>query len=404
MRGKSVALLVLALSCGLVASIGITRVMANRDGEAVAPAGETETIFVALEDISMGEVVTAQLLRLEQWPKDKIPPNALTRIEDVEGRLTRTRLYAGEPILDNKLYPKGASSAGAGILIPPGYRAVPVKVDLETGGSNMIRPGDRVDVLLFVAACPAKGFAKTTMKTILQDIKVFAVNNVVNADSDGEANSGRSIKASTISLLLTPEQTQQVALAAELGKIRLVLRSPEDDTIAQLAETTPGQVLDQGEGDREAENPVIDTNLASLIPRPGGQQPKQGSGLLALLGGLAGESGKTSAAVDLPKPGVAALQIPPGATEPERHDMRLVIGGEVRDVTLEESGTGGARRWRVLEMGFAPPGLAAAADLPPVMAASPSEGPATDPPEQGEDPSAAQENEEEAGPEDDEYE
>jgi len=402
MRGKSVGLLVLALSCGLVASIGITRVMANRDGEAAAPAGETETIFVALEDISMGEVVTAQLLRLEQWPEDKIPPTALTRIEDVEGRRTKTRLYAGEPVLDNKLYDKGATDAGAGILIPPGYRAVPVKVDLETGGSNMIRPGDRVDVLLFVSACPAKGFAKTTVKTILQDIKVFAVNNVVNVDSDGEADGGRSLKASTISLLLTPEQAEQVALATELGKIRLVLRSPEDDEIAEVSGATPGDVLDESEGDREAENPVIDTDVALLTPRPGGQQPKEPSGLLGLLSGLAGEPSKAAPAVDLPKLGAAALQIPAGATEPERHDMRLVIGGEVRDVTLEGSGTGGARRWRVLEMGFTPPGLAAAADLPPVTAAPTSEGSATVPPEQGADPSGAEENEEEPAPEDDE--
>jgi len=400
MRGKSVGLLVLALSCGLVASIGITRVMANRDSEAAAPAGDTETIFVALEDISMGEVVTPQHLRLEQWPKDKIPPTALTRIEDVEGRRTKTRLYAGEPVLDNKLYDKGATDAGAGILIPPGYRAVPVKVDLETGGSNMIRPGDRVDVLLFVSACPAKGLAKTTMKTILQDIKVFAVNNVVNVDSDGEADGGRMLKASTISLLLTPDQAQQVALATELGKIRLVLRSPEDDTIAEVAPTGPGDVLDEGEGNREAENPVIDVSPLVASPSPDGGPREQGT-FREL---IAGES-KSDAAPTAPGPGAAALQIPAGATDPERHDMRLVVGGEVRHVTLEGGNTGGARRWRLREMGYAPPGLAAAANLPPVLAAPPSEGPATEPPEQGEEPSAAgenQENEEEPAPKDDE--
>ena len=394
----------MALSCGLVASIGITRVMANRDSEAAAPAGDTETIFVALEDISMGEVVTAQHLRLEQWPKDKVPPTALTRIEDVEGRLTRTKLYAGEPVLDNKLYPKGASSASAGILIPPGYRAVPVKVDLETGGANMINPGDRVDVLLFVSACPAKGFAKTTMKTILQDIKVFAVNNVVNVDSDGEADGGRTLKATTISLLLTPDQTQQVALATELGKIRLVLRSPEDDTIEELAETTPGAVLDQGAADREAEIPVIDTSPVLASPSQDAGRREEGS-FGALLGELLAGGKKSDAAPKAPGLGALALQIPTGATEPERHDMRLVVGGEVRHVTLEGGNTGGARRWRLRETGYTPPGLAAAADLPSMLASPPSEGPATDPPEQGEDPSAAQqnqENEEELAPEDDE--
>jgi len=401
MRGKSIGLLVLALGCGLVASIGITRVMANRDSQVAAPAGETETVFVAMEDISMGEVVTPQVLRLEEWPKDKIPPTALTRIEDVEGRRTKTRLYAGEPVLDNKLYDKGATDAGAGILIPPGYRAVPVKVDLETGGSNMIRPGDRVDVLLFVAACPAKGFAKTTMKTILQDIKVFAVNNVVSVDSAGEADGGKSIKASTISLLLTPDQTQQVALATELGKIRLVLRSPEDDATPDLAETTPGQVLDASEGDREAEDPVIDTAPMTVSVRPGGERAGDKGGLGRLISELIGGEAKSGPAATLPEPRAVALQIPPGATEPERHDMRLVIGGEVQHVTLQCSDPNGGRRWRLQEMGFTPPGLATAADLPPVGGA-PSDGPSTGPSDQGVDPSPAEENEEEPAPTDDE--
>ena len=240
MRGKSVGLLVLALGCGLVASIGITRVMANRDGETPAPTGDIETIFVALEDIGMGEVVTAQMLRLEEWPKDKVPEMALTNMEDVEGRRARTKLYAGEPMLDNKLMAKGASDAGPDILIPPGYRAVPVKVDMVSGGSNMIRPGSRVDVLLFVPKSSGNGFTQSTVKTILQDIKVFAVNNVVDMESGSDEGGSQSIQATTISLLLTPEQTQQVTLASELGKLRLVMRSPEDDQVADIPEAKPG--------------------------------------------------------------------------------------------------------------------------------------------------------------------
>jgi len=401
MRGKSIGLLVLALSCGLVASIGITRVMANRNNESDAPVGETDTIFVALQDLSMGEVVTPQMLRLEQWPKDKVPPTALTRIEDVEGRLTKTKLYAGEPILEAKLHTKGASTAGAGILIPPGYRAVPVKVDLETGGANMINPGDRVDVLLFVSACPSKGFTKTIMKTILQDIKVFAINNVVSVESDAQADSGRSLKASTISLLLTPDQTQQVALATELGKIRLVLRSPEDDVIAELIETTPGHVFDQDAGNRESEFPVIDVGPA-VASLSGGKPERKGGGLLGLLTGLAAKEGKSEPAVSLPKLAADALQIPAGATEPERHDMRLVVGDEVRHVTLQGDGTNRSRRWRMLEMDLAPPGLAAAADLQRQPAAPPSGGSTPTPPEKGEDASTDEENAEEPAPEVDE--
>lgn len=74
MRAKSLFLLMLALGCGLVASIGITQVMAKRTTANQTPAVDMTTIFVALDDIPTGDPVTPQLIKLEQWPKDKIPP------------------------------------------------------------------------------------------------------------------------------------------------------------------------------------------------------------------------------------------------------------------------------------------------------------------------------------------
>ena len=136
MRPKSLALLMLALGCGLVASIGITQVLANRNSGPDPMAGQSKAIFVAVTDIGLGDLVTAQMLKLEQWPKDKIPQGAITRIEDVEGRRTRTKLYAGEPILEIRLLGKGASQQGATALIPKGYRVVPVSVNLVSGGSS----------------------------------------------------------------------------------------------------------------------------------------------------------------------------------------------------------------------------------------------------------------------------
>ena len=73
MRAKSFALLVLALGCGLVASIGITQVMSKEDAGPVAAAGEADTVFVAIEDIGLGDILEPNMLRLEQWPKDKVP-------------------------------------------------------------------------------------------------------------------------------------------------------------------------------------------------------------------------------------------------------------------------------------------------------------------------------------------
>jgi len=101
MRAKSLALLVLALGCGLVASIGITQVMSNKE-DPVAPAEDEQTVFVTKED-----PLTADVLRLENWPVDKVPEGALTRIEDIEGRLTKMPLVAGLPVVESNLFAKG---------------------------------------------------------------------------------------------------------------------------------------------------------------------------------------------------------------------------------------------------------------------------------------------------------
>ena len=253
MRPKSIALLLLALGCGLVASIGITEVMAKRNAQRAAPSGETQPIFVAMTDIGLGDLLTPEVLKLEQWPKDKVPAGAISRIEDVEGRRTRTRLYTDEPILENRLLGRGASEQGATALIPKGYRVVPVKVDLVSGGSSLILPGDRVDVMVHLVRDMGRDIPETVTRTILQDIKVFAVNDVVELEKD--KGTGRTIAAKTISLLVTPEQAAKVMLATQLGTINLVMRSSEDDEQIPNAQARPRELFGTtSKSDRDKED------------------------------------------------------------------------------------------------------------------------------------------------------
>ncbi len=226
MRGKSMALLILALGCGLVASIGITQVI-KRNPDSAAPAAETEPVFVATKDVPLGELLNAANVKLEQWPKDKIPAGVLSKHEDVDGHRTKTRIYAGEPILGVKIFGKGAAEPGASPQIPKGMGLVGVKVDSVSSNGGLIMPGDRVDVLVHLQPNPSAGIAEPTVRTLLQFIKVFAVNDVLNNEG---LDRDRSIAAKTVSLLVTPEQAQRVTMASEMGQIRLVLRGLEDDS------------------------------------------------------------------------------------------------------------------------------------------------------------------------------
>jgi pilus assembly protein CpaB len=258
------ALLMLALGCGLVASIGITQVMANRNTKPSGLDSETVQVIVADKDISVGEPLSAALVKQEPWPKDRVPSGALSNIEDVEGRRIRQRVFEGEPILENKLLSKGASAQGASAVIPVGYRVVSVLVD-SVSGAGLILPGDRVDVLVYLVSNSQHAIAETSTRTVLQDIKVFAVNDVVDMDKDGK---DKSITAKTISLLVTPAQAAKVTLASEMGKIRLVMRGPEDNAHAEDASAKPEELLGHSaysDRNKEAADPNKTDNKSSFL-------------------------------------------------------------------------------------------------------------------------------------------
>ncbi len=367
MRPKSLALLLLALGCGLVASIGITEVMAKRNADPAGAMGDTQSIFVAMTDIALGDLLTSQVLKLEQWPKDKIPTGAISRVEDVEGRRARTKLYAGEPILENKLLGKGASEQGATALIPKGYRVVTVRVDLVSGGSSLILPGDRVDVMVHLVRDTSRDIHETVTRTILQDIKVFAVNDVV--DLEREKDTGKSIAAKTISLLVTPEQAAKVMLACQMGSINLVMRSSEDDQQTPNAQARPGELFAGGaKGDRSRESLMApaDSNLNDKT-----------KGFLEFLNSM---KAKTSS-------GIA----PPTADESRPRQtwtMRMLKPGDVAEVQFEAEETTTASTsplgaWKTTTMAGASGGTPPAKDVPKTIAPpaqEPVAPPAVEPP------------------------
>jgi pilus assembly protein CpaB len=217
MRTKSLVLIIIALGCGLVASIGISEVLKQRpSGGAV----ETEPILVAAMDIDIGKKLDAHNVKIEQWPRGKALEGAMHALEEVQDQYTRARLYAGEPILNAKLM---ADKVGTAAPIPDGYRAIPVKIDLDTV-IGLIQPGDLVDVMVFLRQGP--DIPRTGSYTILRMVRVYAVNSQTDRATDSK---GQEAAAKTVSLLVKPKQGERLTLATELGKIRLALRRPTDE-------------------------------------------------------------------------------------------------------------------------------------------------------------------------------
>jgi pilus assembly protein CpaB len=224
MRPKSLLLLAMALGCGLVASIGISQVMDRKPQMTL----ETVQIYVAKHNINLGDPINKEMLVLEDWPKNKVPRGAISNLEDLENRRPRTAIIEGEPILEGKLLAPGEIADPIG-NIPKGMRLKTISVDAEKSAGGLLRPGDRVDVQLFVRKDQRTGIETATSKIILQNIRVFAVDQTVQRSADGADE--RTI-AKTVSLMLTPEQASKLTFAEQVGEVSLIPRNPDDDEIA----------------------------------------------------------------------------------------------------------------------------------------------------------------------------
>lgn len=262
MKPKSLILLVLALGCGLAASIGISRVM---DANANRPAASLDTtpIYVALHNINLGDPIDASMVSLEEWPTDRVPKGSLTTLEDLEGRRPRTQIVTGTPLLEAHLLAMG-ETADPVANIPDGFRLQTISVNAEKSAAGLLSPGDRVDVQLFMAANARAGVPTASARVILQNIRVFAVEQAVQRAAEGDE--GKAIPK-TVSLLVTPEQAQKLNLAQNLGELSLSPRNPTDETDAQTAGITVEDLL----GTRADKNDrVTEQNRSKAQPNKSG--------------------------------------------------------------------------------------------------------------------------------------
>ncbi len=321
MRGKSIALLVLALGCGLVASLGITQVMAKR-GDATGPS-ETAPVLVATSDIGINANITKEMVKIEQWPKDKIQAGAIARLEDAENRRARQKIFAGEPLIEPRLMTRGEVATDG--LIPKGYRVVSIRVDPVASHSGLLLPGARIDLQLFIQANSNTGVGETICRTILQDIRVFAVNDVVSLESpDPKQPETKSIQGKTVSLLVTPSQAETVTLAGEMGQLRLTLRNNEDNEQGKPPGAVVRGLLAGIDGSRRA-NEDPDAKMKA-------------DGFLSALNGLK----RTLANAAAHKEG---QPIPRPTAEPARWPMKVIVGGSVNDVVLVGSPANADGNW-----------------------------------------------------------
>jgi len=213
---------VLALALGFFASVLVYRNL-QKPGANNEPGVE---VIVAADDLQVGARVEEHDIKVIKIPKDDLPPGAPRRRADVIGHGVIIPIAKGEFILPNRLAGENAGS-GLPALIPPGMRAVSVRVNEIVSVAGFVTPGTRVDVLL--TGTPGTSSEQETT-TVLQNVAVLASGHTLERTSTGEAQN-----TAVITLLVSPDDAQRLTLASSEGHIQLALRNPLDTKQDEVA-------------------------------------------------------------------------------------------------------------------------------------------------------------------------
>ena len=175
-------------------------------------------MVVAKATLAVGTRITEDQLTTIPWVAGAEPQGAVGDPKALVGRLAITKIEKNHPVAQTDV-----AAEGSGLLpqlIPEGMRAISVKIDTVTGVSGFVTPGSRVDVL--VASGSRSGEVRS--KLFLQNVKVLALGkSTVQGDE--------STSAPTVTLLVTPEQAEQMTLASRFEPVQLALRSFQDDQV-----------------------------------------------------------------------------------------------------------------------------------------------------------------------------
>lgn len=268
MKPKTLVLLAVAAGCGLVAMLGIQQAM--QGGQS---ASEPKVkVLVARAEIQPGVELTDELVGFEEKSVEASGDDPVTSFEQYEERSLMYPVLAGDIIRQSKLGKKGEFTRSR--QIPAGKRVLAIAVNDTQTMSGMLRPGDRVDVLVNYQVPNMRGRPTSKSATLLKYIEVFSTDNKTVTDA---ASKQQEVKTKVVALVLEPLQANIIMLAQSKGSLGLSWRHPDDDEDVQggaVDETLLSELrgLDKMDGEQNAlhlgsERESANEDIAEREPR-----------------------------------------------------------------------------------------------------------------------------------------
>jgi pilus assembly protein CpaB len=234
-RTRILLVLVLALTAGGVFAYA-TYGYVQQKGTVQTVSIPTRPVVVAAADLDLGAELKRDDVRIIDWPANAAPANAIGSADEVIGRGLIMPVVQNEPILPMKL---ASAEEGAGLppVIPPGLRAMSVRVNEVIGVAGYVLPGTFVDVVSTLS--PTQAPADTTSKVILTNVQVLAAGTRIERDVEQD----KPIPVSVVTLLVDPDQAERLTLASTEGKIQLALRNPLDKNTPETRGIKPAVLM-----------------------------------------------------------------------------------------------------------------------------------------------------------------
>jgi pilus assembly protein CpaB len=253
-------LFAVAAGCGLVAMVGAQQLLSSR-----GQGAPKIRVLIARAEVEPGVKLNADLVGFRELPQDAVPEGAVTQEEQYTDRALKVRAFPGQVIQVAQLGEKG--QFGTSLDIPSGMRLASIPASDTMTHSGIMKPGDRVDVVLtYKQNKRTKAGAETVTltKTILEYIQVYAIGNQRMGNEENEVK-GNAKEAKNVSLIVTPIQAEIVQLAKNKGELHLTLRSVLDKALVASKGTDEAQ-LEYLRGELAEEKLVVDASDEGAKP------------------------------------------------------------------------------------------------------------------------------------------
>jgi len=273
----------------LIATAAMLGVTSFMDREAEMPVSVPEkreppfaTAVVARKAINRGEAIKSEdvtSIGVDRGVSGKIAKSTA----DVIGAIALQTIAPGQFVGEFNASQSPGAREGLALMIPDGMRAVALRISDDIAVGNFVRPGDRVDVLIRIAAADAEGAAPHGQSAgaprsgpresnlLLQNVEVLSIGQALNPSSNVEA-----LRAQTVTVAVTPTDASRLNLTAELGSFYLALRNPRDKKLVEVQPIRRANLLDpeapaeqrskKGEGTRPHRMRIISGGSISHVP------------------------------------------------------------------------------------------------------------------------------------------